>query len=149
RVGGRREVVYDGVRLEELLTTCDWPIEEDPTKDYDELLRGLKACGSGDFEQDSEMRTATVSLGSFRSTTFSRQHEERTPAVDVGVTQRYDSCGDRPHAHQPKEVLTGRLSGTILQQWFRSPHPSSKSAIQPKARKEDRLPCWRKERSRI
>ncbi|VDM65093.1 unnamed protein product [Strongylus vulgaris] len=38
RVGRRREVVYDSVRLEELLTTCDWPIEEDPTKDYDLLL---------------------------------------------------------------------------------------------------------------
>ncbi|VDM80938.1 unnamed protein product [Strongylus vulgaris] len=37
---GRREVVYDDVRLEELLTTCNWPIEEDPTKDYDLLLRG-------------------------------------------------------------------------------------------------------------
>ncbi|VDM70845.1 unnamed protein product [Strongylus vulgaris] len=37
--GGEREVVYDGV-LEELLTTCDWPIEEDPTKDCDLLPRG-------------------------------------------------------------------------------------------------------------
>ncbi|VDM76271.1 unnamed protein product [Strongylus vulgaris] len=45
RVEGRREVEYDGVRLEELLTICDWPTEEDPTKDYDLLLRGLKACG--------------------------------------------------------------------------------------------------------
>ncbi|VDM77125.1 unnamed protein product [Strongylus vulgaris] len=35
RVGVRREVVFDGVRLEEFLTTCDWTIEEDPTKDYD------------------------------------------------------------------------------------------------------------------
>ncbi|VDM79417.1 unnamed protein product [Strongylus vulgaris] len=42
-------------------------------------------------------------------------HEERTPVMDMEVTQRYDSCGDLPHFHQPKVVLTGRLSGTIIQ----------------------------------
>ncbi|VDM77465.1 unnamed protein product [Strongylus vulgaris] len=45
RVGGRREVLYDSVRLEELLTICDWPIEENPTNNYDLLLSGLWACG--------------------------------------------------------------------------------------------------------
>ncbi|KHJ95898.1 hypothetical protein OESDEN_04150 [Oesophagostomum dentatum] len=29
-------------------------------------------------------------------------HEEGTTQVDLGVTQRYDSRGDRPHTHQPK-----------------------------------------------
>ncbi|VDM66162.1 unnamed protein product [Strongylus vulgaris] len=46
------------------------------------------------------------------STTFSWQlhlHEKRKSAVDMGITQRYDSCGDRPHSHQSKVVLTGRL----------------------------------------
>ncbi|VDM78888.1 unnamed protein product [Strongylus vulgaris] len=37
----------------------------------------------------------------------------KKPAMDTRVTQR--SCGDRPHSHQPKVVLTGRFSGTILQ----------------------------------
>ena len=41
----RKEVVYDGNRLEELISSCDWPIEEDPTYDYDRLLKGLRACG--------------------------------------------------------------------------------------------------------
>ena len=41
----RKEVVYDGNRLEELISSCDWPIEEDPTYDYDRLLKGLQACG--------------------------------------------------------------------------------------------------------
>ncbi|VDM75807.1 unnamed protein product [Strongylus vulgaris] len=43
RVGGRGEVVHDGGRLEELLTTCDWSIEEDSTKDYDLFLMVLRA----------------------------------------------------------------------------------------------------------
>ncbi|VDM76701.1 unnamed protein product [Strongylus vulgaris] len=38
---GRTENAYDRVRLEKLLTTCDWLIEDGPTKDYDLLLRGL------------------------------------------------------------------------------------------------------------
>ncbi|VDM76802.1 unnamed protein product [Strongylus vulgaris] len=33
-------IKYDGVRFEELLTTCGWPTEEDSTKDYDLLFRG-------------------------------------------------------------------------------------------------------------
>ncbi len=41
----RKDVVYDGQRLEELLSCCEWPIEEDPTKDYELLLKGLEACG--------------------------------------------------------------------------------------------------------
>ncbi|VDM71035.1 unnamed protein product [Strongylus vulgaris] len=41
----RREIVYDGVRLEELLATCDSPIKEDLTKDYGLLLRGLRVFG--------------------------------------------------------------------------------------------------------
>ncbi|VDM84859.1 unnamed protein product [Strongylus vulgaris] len=41
----RKKLVYDGVSLEELLTICGCPIEEDPTKDCDLLLRGRRACG--------------------------------------------------------------------------------------------------------
>ncbi|VDM83733.1 unnamed protein product [Strongylus vulgaris] len=62
--------------------------------------------GWGDLDQDSGMRMNT--------------------GGDIGVTQRYDSCGYRPHSHQPKVMLTRRLIGNILQQWFRSPPPSSK-----------------------
>ncbi|VDM69001.1 unnamed protein product [Strongylus vulgaris] len=51
-------------------------------------------------------------------------------AVDMGVTQQYNSCGDQQHSHQPKMVLTGRLSGTILQQRFRPLSPSSSSAVE-------------------
>ncbi|VDM75785.1 unnamed protein product [Strongylus vulgaris] len=46
-----------------------------------------------------------------RRATFSWLHhldEERSPVVDMGVTQRYESCGDRPHSHQPRVVLIGR-----------------------------------------
>ncbi|CAJ0588207.1 unnamed protein product [Cylicocyclus nassatus] len=32
-------------KLEELISSCDWPIEEEPTYDYDRLLKGLRACG--------------------------------------------------------------------------------------------------------
>ncbi|VDM74870.1 unnamed protein product [Strongylus vulgaris] len=30
--------------MQEFLATYNWSIEEDPTKDYDLLLRGLRAC---------------------------------------------------------------------------------------------------------
>ncbi|VDM77766.1 unnamed protein product [Strongylus vulgaris] len=66
----------------------------------------------------TRMRMVTVFWALIRRTTFSWQlylHEERTPAVDMGVTQRYNSCEDRPHSHQPKMMLIGRLNGTILQ----------------------------------
>ncbi|KHJ98094.1 hypothetical protein OESDEN_01923 [Oesophagostomum dentatum] len=33
-------------------------------------------------------------------------HEDGAPQVDLGVTQRHDSRGDRPHTHQPKMVST-------------------------------------------
>ncbi|VDM65654.1 unnamed protein product [Strongylus vulgaris] len=47
----------DTLRLEELLTTCDWPIKKDPTKDYDLLLRGLRACGESANASNKELGT--------------------------------------------------------------------------------------------
>ncbi len=59
----RKNVVYDGNTLEELISSCDWPIEEDPTNDYDRLLKGLRACGecaSVTFEKNSERISKTT-----------------------------------------------------------------------------------------
>ncbi|VDM67599.1 unnamed protein product [Strongylus vulgaris] len=43
-IGGRKEVLHDGVRSQKLLTTCDGSIKEDPTMDYGMLFRELSAC---------------------------------------------------------------------------------------------------------
>ncbi|VDM81136.1 unnamed protein product [Strongylus vulgaris] len=97
----------------------------------------------GDLDQDSGMRT--VLLGSYPSHDCSWQlhlHEGRTPN---GTWSPNESCENRPYSHQPKVLLTGRFSGTILQQWFRPPPSQSRSAIRPKAGQKDLSPCWRKE----
>ncbi|EYC11284.1 hypothetical protein Y032_0051g2121 [Ancylostoma ceylanicum] len=44
RGGGKRVVVYDGAVLEEALFELDWHVMEDPTEDYDLLLRKLQVC---------------------------------------------------------------------------------------------------------
>ncbi|VDM77820.1 unnamed protein product [Strongylus vulgaris] len=46
-----------------------------------------------------------------------------------------NSCGDRPHSHQPKMVLTEHLIGTILQQ-CQIIVSIERKWIQPKAWKE-------------
>ena len=35
----RKDVVYDDSLLEESLSWYDWPVAEDPTEDYETLLR--------------------------------------------------------------------------------------------------------------
>ncbi|VDM77152.1 unnamed protein product [Strongylus vulgaris] len=83
------------------------------------------------------------------------------------VTQRYDSCGDRPHSHQPKvvtfSVVPSFSSGSdhrLLRakvRFSRSVVPSFSSGsdhrlLRAKVRfsqklEEDLPPCWRKEKS--
>ncbi|KAK6730615.1 hypothetical protein RB195_007216 [Necator americanus] len=52
----RKEVVYDDCVLQDSLSQGDWHIEEDPSMDYEMLLRGLRACA----ERASKSRTTNL-----------------------------------------------------------------------------------------
>ncbi|VDM78014.1 unnamed protein product [Strongylus vulgaris] len=77
-----------------------------------------------DLNQNSGMRMVTVLLDSYPPHGFfmAIHYEERTPAVDMGVTQRHDSCGNRPHSQQSKLVLTD-VSDVIGGDGPRTPSP--------------------------
>ncbi|VDM77242.1 unnamed protein product [Strongylus vulgaris] len=55
--GGRGEVVYDGVRLEELIPLVTGPLKR-IQRNYELLLRGMRACG----ESASMPRTRNLEL---------------------------------------------------------------------------------------
>ncbi|VDM78763.1 unnamed protein product [Strongylus vulgaris] len=86
--------------------------------------------GLGDSDQDFEMNghgyrlfglssAAVLFYGNF---IFKRKEQQRWTWESLNANH-----GDRSHSYQ-KLLLTRRLNGTILQQWFRSTSPSSKYA---------------------
>ncbi|VDM68039.1 unnamed protein product [Strongylus vulgaris] len=84
------EKSYDGVRLEELLTTCDWSIEEDPTMDYSAYQRTESLCGD-DVEGTRRSREVDRTASQSEEDLV---HEERFLRASGNGIRGLSNCGD-------------------------------------------------------